>query len=71
MVQSVLGSLVLGFRPLWGRTRTLAGVELCVQEAKPDSVVVDALHLLRTLQELWEAQSPPLPLPLWRCLPRG
>lgn len=60
MVQSVLGSLILGFRPLWGRTRALAGLELCVQEAKPDAVVVDALHLLRTLQELWEAHSPPL-----------
>ena len=60
MVQSVLGSLVLGFRPLWGRTRTLAGVELCVQEAKTDSVVVDSRHLLRTLQELWEAHSPPI-----------
>lgn len=62
MVQSVLGSLILGFRPLWGRTRTLAGLELCVQEAKPDSVAVDALHLLRTVQELWEAHSPPLML---------
>ena len=60
MVQSVLGSLILGFRPLWGRTRTLAGLELYVQEAKPDTVVVDAVHLLRTLQELWEAHSPPL-----------
>ena len=59
MVQSVLGSLVLGFRPLWGRTRTLAGLELCVQEAKPD-MAVDALHLLRTLQVLWEEHSPPI-----------
>lgn len=60
MVQSVLGSLVLGFRPLWGRTRQLGGLELCVQEAKPDTVAVDALHLLRTLDELWEAHSPPV-----------
>ena len=60
MVQSVLGSLILGFRPVWGRTRTLAGLELCVQDAKPDSVAVDALHLLRTLHELWEAHSPPI-----------
>ncbi len=59
MVQSVLGSLVLGFRPLWGRSRTLTGLELCVQEAKPD-MVVDALHLLRTLHDLWEAHSPPI-----------
>jgi len=63
MAQSVLGSLVLGYRPLWGRARTLSGVELCVQEAAP-GVAVDALHLLRTLQELWEAQSPPLLLSL-------
>ena len=30
MVQSVLGSLVLGYRPLWNAARKLAGVQLYV-----------------------------------------
>ncbi|MCB1979950.1 MAG: HDOD domain-containing protein [Burkholderiaceae bacterium] len=58
MVQSVLGSLVLAYRPLWGRARTLAGIELKVQS---DALApVDTPHLLRTLVELWTASSPPL-----------
>lgn len=58
MVQSVLGSLVLAYRPLWGRARTLAGIELSVQS---DALApVDTLHLLRTLVELWSASSPPV-----------
>lgn len=58
MVQSVLGSLVLAYRPLWGRARTLAGIELSVQS---DALApVDTPHLLRTLAELWSASSPPL-----------
>lgn len=58
MVQSVLGSLILGYRPLWNRARQLAGVQLYVHNES--SQVVDAGHLLRTLQELWSASSPPL-----------
>ena len=58
MVQSVLGSLVLGYRPLWNAARRLAGVQLYVQPA--GGAQVDAAHLLRTLQELWSAHSPPL-----------
>ena len=58
MVQSVLGSLVLGYRPLWNAARKLAGIQLYVQSA--GTAVVDAPHLLRTLQELWGAGSPPL-----------
>ncbi|WP_313076282.1 HDOD domain-containing protein [Melaminivora sp.] len=58
MVQSVLGSLVLGYRPLWNAARRLAGVQLYVQGA--GGARVDAPHLLRTLQELWSASSPPL-----------
>jgi len=58
MVQSVLGSLVLGYRPLWGRSRSLAGIQLYV---RGEGVAqVDAPHLLRTLQEMWTASSPPL-----------
>lgn len=33
MVQSVLGSLTLGYRALWGRSRALAGVQLYVAQA--------------------------------------
>lgn len=59
MAQSVLGSLIFGYRPLWGRGRSLCGIELCIDEAD-SAVAVDAQHLLRTLQEIWEPQSPPL-----------
>ncbi|NMM81460.1 histidine kinase [Acidovorax sp. SRB_14] len=58
-MQSVLSQLVLGYRPLWGPTRTLAGVELSVHAADA-ALAVDAPHLLRTLHELWAAHSPPL-----------
>ena len=58
MVQSVLGSLILGYRPLWNRARKLAGIQLFARNET--SAVVDATHLLRTLQELWTASSPPL-----------
>lgn len=58
MVQSVLGSLVLGYRPLWGRSRSLVGIQLFVREE--GAAQVDAPHLLRTLQEMWSASSPPL-----------
>ena len=58
MVQSVLGSLILGYRPLWNRARKLAGIRLYAQNEA--ATVVDAAHLLRTVQELWTASSPPL-----------
>lgn len=58
MVQSVLGSLILGYRPLWNRARKLAGIQLYVHNEA--AAVVDAAHLLRTLQELWSASSPPI-----------
>ncbi len=58
MAQSVLGNLVLGYRPLWNAQRRLAGVQLYVQS--DGSTAVDAPHLLRTLQELWAAHSPRL-----------
>ncbi len=61
MAQSVLGSLTLGYRPLWGRQRTLAAVQLFVHE---DSEGVDGQHLLRTLSELRTAESPELLLSL-------
>ncbi|MFT3813662.1 MAG: histidine kinase [Acidovorax sp.] len=58
MAQSVLGSITLGYRPLWNAARRLAGVQLYVHDNPGASV--DAPHLLRTLQELWSASSPPL-----------
>lgn len=57
MAQSVLGSLTLGYRPLWNRARALAGVRLFVHADDPG---VDGQHLLRTLEELWSAESPDL-----------
>ena len=59
MVQSVLGSLTLGYRALWGRSRALAGVQLYVAQADA-SAAVDTPHLLRTLREMWGEHSPPL-----------
>ena len=59
MSRSVLGNLILGYRPLWGRGRSLCGVELSIQEAD-STAEIDAAHLLRTLNELWEPQSPRL-----------
>jgi hypothetical protein len=58
MVQSVLGSLILGYRPLWNRARKLAALQLYVHNET--LAVVETSHLLRTLQELWTASSPPL-----------
>ena len=58
MVQSVLGSLILGYRPLWNRARQLAGIQLYAHGDA--AAVVDGAHLLRTVQELWSASSPPL-----------
>lgn len=58
MVQSVLGRLTLGYRPLWSRARKLAGIQLYVHSDA--SAMVDTAHLLRTLQELWSASSPPV-----------
>jgi EAL and modified HD-GYP domain-containing signal transduction protein len=61
MAQSVLGSLTLGYRPLWNRSRALAGVQLFVHE---DGDGVDGQHLLRTLEELRTPESPELMLSL-------
>lgn len=59
MVQSVLGSLTLGYRPLWGRTRQLVGVQLYVHSID-EEVVLNLPHLLRTLREIWSESSPPV-----------
>ena len=59
MVQSVLGSLTLGYRPLWGRTRQLLAVQLYVHTID-EGVALNLPHLLRTLREIWSESSPPL-----------
>lgn len=58
MVQSVLSSLTLGYRPLWNRQRRLAGVQLYLHEDPGEPA--DMQHLLRILRELWSEQAPPL-----------
>jgi hypothetical protein len=58
MTKSVLGTLVLGYRPLWNQQRELAGVQLFI-EVDPVHPV-DARHLLRTLEEMWTPHAPPL-----------
>lgn len=58
MVQSVLSSLTLGYRPLWSRARRLAGVQLFVHD-EPGSHA-DMPHLLRILAEMWSQQAPPV-----------
>lgn len=58
MVQSVLSSLTLGYRPLWNRQRRLAGVQLYLHE--DPGTAADMPHLLRILKELWSDQAPPL-----------
>lgn len=59
MVQSVLGSLTLGYRPLWSRARRLMGVQLFVH-AREEGVTLNLPHLLRTLREIWSENSPPV-----------
>lgn len=58
MTQSALSSLTLGYRPLWGRTRRLAGIQLYVHEDSGSSA--DMAHFLRTVDEIWSRQAPPL-----------
>ncbi|MDR0225007.1 MAG: HDOD domain-containing protein [Burkholderiaceae bacterium] len=58
MVQSVLSSLTLGYRPLWNRNRRLAGIQLYLHEEA--GAEADVQHLLRILQEIWGTQSPPV-----------
>lgn len=58
MVQSALSSLTLGYRPLWGRTRRLAGIQLYVHEDPGTSA--DMAHFLRSVDEVWSRQAAPL-----------
>lgn len=56
MAQTILGSLTLGYRPLWNRSRALAAVQLCI-EAPPDAAL-DAAHLLAALQAQGDGPQP-------------
>lgn len=57
MTQSVLGSITLGYRPLWNRYRALAGYQLFV-DGQHTATPIDAAHLLRTQQEMWPENGP-------------
>lgn len=58
MPASILGSVTLGYEPIWNQWRRCSGVRLLV-EANSDTAV-DARHLLAAIAELWS--QPTLPL---------
>ena len=58
MAQTILGSVTLGYRPIWNRHRALAAVQLCI--TVPPDAALDAAHLLAILQEQDSPHSPPL-----------
>ena len=58
MVQSVFSALTLGYRPLWSRARRLVGLQLFVHE--DPGCNADMAHFLRSLDEIWSRQAPPL-----------
>ncbi len=58
MAQSVIGSITLGYRPLWNRARELAAVQLYVEAAQGGAI--DAVHLVDALQELSTMATPQL-----------
>jgi EAL and modified HD-GYP domain-containing signal transduction protein len=58
MAQSVVGSITLGYRPLWNAKRDLAAVQLFVEATQGGAV--DAVHLVEALQELSSMATPQL-----------
>src|SRR3989344_1732549 len=60
MIQSVLGSLILGYRPLWNRARKLAAIQLYVHSEA--SALVDTAHQ-RGLKLVWRGELGRLPEP--------
>ncbi len=58
MATSVLGSITLGYRPLWNAQRKMAAVQLFV-EGRADTAV-DAEHLLDALHAPLSVSAPPL-----------
>lgn len=53
MTPSVLGSVTMGYQPLWNQWRQRCGVRLWVDPYQGSAI--DAQHLLDVLQELWPA----------------
>lgn len=51
MSNSVLGSVTMGYQPLWNQWRQRCGVRLWIDPY--DGSAIDAQHLLGALQELW------------------
>ncbi len=51
MHDTVLGSVTLGYEPLWDQARQRMGVRLWLDPLHPDAA--DAAHLLHAIQELW------------------
>jgi hypothetical protein len=58
MASSVLGSVTLGYQPIWNRQRRCSGVRLFVAPTSPSAV--DAHHLLEAISGLWPANAPTL-----------
>lgn len=58
MSDSVLGSITLGYEPVWNHWRKCTGVRLFVDSAHGGSV--DARHLLGAIAELWPESAPRL-----------
>lgn len=57
-MEFALNALVMGYRPLWGARRQLAGVQLFLHDV-PDRTP-DVAHLLHVLGEMWSPHSPRL-----------
>ncbi len=60
MSSSVLGSVTLGYEPIWNRWRKCSGVRLFVEADSASAV--DAQHLLAAIAELWPESAPQLML---------
>lgn len=58
MSQSVLGSVTMGFEPIWDQWRKLAGYRLWIDAPQPTAV--DAAHLLQAITELHSTRAIPL-----------
>lgn len=58
MNHTVLGSVALGYQPIWSRARQLAAVRLAVEVLHPESV--DAEHLWRAIGNDWPIAAPTL-----------
>jgi hypothetical protein len=62
MTATVLDRLTLGYRLLWNRQRSLAGIALFLREdpGAPGGPPMDAAHLVESLREMWSDDASPL-----------